>query len=194
MSFKIGDSVKVTETGEFGRVTKVEADDVTYKNAWSQFKTAKASTLEKASGFTSFVANETPDIMEVAANSISFALINRATGKGFMSKENLRFLVEDSVYEFLLKGYTRSTVEGWIGVDPLSGDDMDAWFSSQDVKDAIVKSIPITVLDAAYSALMKGGKPGMSTVWFALKAAGAMTVANVAQRKLMTKGASYMPQ
>ena len=79
-------------------------------------------------------------------------------------------------------------------MDPLTGDDMDAWFSSQDVKDAIVKSIPITVLDAAYSALMKGGKPVMSTVWFALKAAGAMTVANVAQRKLMTKGASYMPQ
>ena len=192
MTFKIGDNIKVTETGQYGRVTSVSADDVSFKTPWNVSVTAKADTLEQA-GFMGWAANEGPDMMEVLANSVSFALINRATGKGFMSKQNFRFLVEDAVYEFLLKGYTRSTMDGWVGVSPLTGDDMNAWFTSQDIKDAIVKSIPISLLDIVYGMFTKG-KPGVAALWFLLKSAGAITVANVAQRKLMTKGSSYSPQ
>ena len=192
MTFKVGDNIKVTATGQYGRVTSVSGEDITFKTPWNVSQTVKRSTLE-ASGFVGFMANESPDIVEVLVNSVSFALINRATGKGFMSKQNFRFLIEDAVYEFLLKGYTRETMAGWVGVEPLTGPDMESWFSSQDVKDAIVKSIPISLLDIVYGLFTKG-KPGMPALWFLLKSAGAITLANVAQRKVMTKGSSYSPQ
>ena len=96
MTFKVGDNIKVTETGQYGRVTAVAGEDITYRTPWNVSATAKRSELE-ASGFVGFMANESPDIVEVLVNSVSFALINRATGKGFMSKQNFRFLIEDAV-------------------------------------------------------------------------------------------------
>ena len=191
MTFKVGDNIR-TSDGSYGRVTQVDGEDITYQTPWNVSATAKASTLE-AGGFMGFVAQESPDMLEVLANSVSFALINRITGKGFMSKQNFRFLIEDAVYEFVLKGWTRSTMAGWVGQTPLTGPDMEAWFSSQDIKDAIIKSIPISLLDIVYGMFTKG-KPGMPALWFLLKSAAAITVANVAQRKLMTKGSSYSPQ
>ena len=80
MVFKVGDSVK-TSDGEYGRVTRVAADSITYITPWRETKTAKAGDLQSASGFMGFMANETPDIVEVLANTASFALINRVTGK-----------------------------------------------------------------------------------------------------------------
>ena len=181
------------KVGEFGRVTAVSGENITYQTPWRQTKTAKAGDLE-ASGFMGFMASETPDIMEIVANTASFAGINRMTGKSFMSKENVRFLIEDLAYEFVLKGYVGSTVAGWVGVEPLSGPDMEAWFSSQDIKDAIVKSIPIAAVDSLYCAWSKGKFCAISGLMFALKSAAAITVANVVQRKLQTKGPSYSPQ
>ena len=193
MVFKVGDNVKTKSDGEYGRVTAVDEDTITYRTPWRQTKTAQASELE-ASGFMGFVASESPDIMELLANTISFAAINKISGKGLMSKENMRFAVEDAAYEFLLKGWVRPTVDGWVGVTPLSGADMEAWFSSQDIKDAIVKGIPIAALDAVYNLWQKGKFGPVSALMFSLKAVAAMTIANVAQRKIQTKGSSYSPQ
>ena len=193
MTFRKGDTIKVKSSDEMGVVTKVDGESITYQTAWREKKTANEADLEANTGFSAFVNKETPDLMEVLANSASFSVINRISGTGFMSRENFKFLILDSLYEFVVKGWTRPSLETMIPVAALSGKDMDAWFSSQDIYDALVKSIPIGGLDLLYDLIMSK-KIGMKSLWFLLKSTGAMTVANVGQRYLQKKGPSYRPQ
>ena len=107
-------------------------------------------------------------------------------------RETLKFLVEDTLYELLIKNWTREWIEKMIPVEPLTGDDMKAYFSQQDLMDALVKSIPINLIDVAWDLFQKR-KMGMHQLYYLLKTTAAMAIANLAQRMLETKGSSYKP-
>ena len=195
MTFKVGDTIKTkTEPIEYGVVTQVDDENITYRTAWRQSKTGAAGDLEAATGLQSYLAKEGPDIMELLSNVTAFAVVNKvAGGKGWMSAENVRFAVEDGVYEFLAKGYLKPYVDSVITVEPLSGDDMSALVSQQDFMDGINKGISISVMDGLYKLVTKK-KLGAGVMWYFLKAAGSISAANVVQRYFETKGASYSPQ
>jgi len=192
MTFKIGDLVKTKgDSPEYGTVTQVDDQNITYRTAWRQTKTATADQLEVGTGVSAYLAQEAPDLIELLANSVTFAVGNRVMGKQFMNKENVKFLVQNALYEFLLKGW----VKDWmiIPVDPLRGDAMNALVSQQDFMDGLNKAVAIEVIDVIYRLLMKQ-KLGADSLWYFLKSATAISVANVGQRYFETKGSSYMPQ
>ena len=195
MSFEVGATIKTKgDSPEYGVVTQVDGQNITYRTAWRQTKTAVASELEAATGMQAYFAKEGPDIMELLSNVAAFAVVNKVSaGKGWMNAENVRFAVEDGLYEFLGKGYLKPYVDSVITVEPLSGDDMNALVSQQDFMDGVSKGISITVLDTLYK-LVSRKKLGAGVMWYFLKSAGSISAANIVQRYFQPKGASYSPQ
>jgi hypothetical protein len=195
MSFEVGATVKTKgDSPEYGVVTQVDGQNITYRTAWRQTKTATAGDLEAATGMSAYFAKEGPDIMELLSNITAFAVVNKvAGGKGWMNAENVRFAVEDGLYEFLGKGYLKPYVDSVITIAPLTGDDMSSLVSQQDFMDGVNKGISITVLDTVYK-LMTRKKLGAGIMWYFLKSAGSISAANIVQRYFEPKGANYSPQ
>ena len=197
MPISIGDNVKTKdEKPEYGTVTAISGSDVTYKTAIGAVKVAKVSNLEAAHGFRARLGQFGPDVGEVLANTVVFSLGNLAFKKKLMSKQNLEFLVEDSIYEFVLKDYARKLEDKVWTRKSLPQSLIDEWFASQDLTDALSKTTSIAVMDIVYRMVAKKGGLTMGTAVYLLKVLAAFYISNVGSRKLMGKkaGDPYWPQ
>ena len=192
MPFKVGDNV-TNGDGTNYRVIAVQGKTYTLKNAWGTTTTKSEDELTAATGFSAQLTAYGPDLVELLTNSVVFGAQNLVLKKGFMNKENIQFLVEDALYEFLLKGYAQPYEEMLISRDPLSAEDAAAFFATQDVMDAIGKTLTIGLVDIIYRVLMKSG--WKSAIWYDLRVATAIFIGNIVQRKLLkSEGGSYRPQ
>ena len=197
MAISIGDNVKTTdEKPEYGRVTAISGSDVTYKTAWGALKVVKINNLEAAHGFHARLGQFGPDAGEVIANTVVFSIGNLAFRKRLMSKQNLEFLVEDSIYEFLLKDWARKLEDKMWTRKGVSQADIDDWFTGQDFTDALSKTVSMAVIDIVYRLVARKGALTGGTLMYLLKVLGAFYISNVGSRKIMGKkeGDPYFPQ
>ena len=197
MPIAVGDKIKTKDDKpEFGTVTKVVGSTVTYKTATGEVKHAGSSNLEAATGYKANLAKFGPDVGEVLANTVVFAGINLGFKKKITSKENLEFMVVDSIYEFILKKWAREMEDKIWTRKGVAQSDIDEWFSSQDFSDALSKTTSIAVMDGLYRLAMKKGFLTMGNAVYILKVLAAFYISNVGSRKLMGKkaGDPYFPQ
>ncbi len=196
MTIAIGDNVKTKdEKPEYGKVTDISGSDVTYKTASGTKHTTKSSNLEAATGFRARLGQFGPDIGEVIANVAIFSVGNLAFKKKLMSKENMEFAVEDAVYEFVLKKWAREQEDKLWTRKSIPQKDIEQWFASQDLTDALSKTTSIAVMDIVYRLVVKKGVNYGAVVYF-MKVLAAFYISNVGSRKLMGKkaGDPYWPQ
>lgn len=73
-----------------------------------------------------------------------------------------------------------------------SGDEADN-FTSQDIKDALAKTVSIGILDSAYKLLMKGKVLNMSHMMYLLQVAASFYIANIGQRQFRPKEGVFSP-
>ena len=196
MVISVGDRIKTKGNDpEFGTVTLISGADVTYKTLMGAVKVAKSSNLEAATGFRSRLTQFGPDIGEVLANVVVFSVGNLAFKKKLMSKQNMEFAVEDSIYEFVLKDWARDLEDKIWTRKSVPQSDIEEWFAGQDLTDALSKTTSIAVMDIVYRMVAKKGL-NYGAVIYLLKVAAAFYISNVGSRKLMGKkaGDPYLPQ
>ncbi len=197
MPISVGDNVKTKdEKAEYGRVTAVNGSDITYKTSMGAVKVTKSVNLEAAHGFNARLGQFGPDIGEVLANVVVFSVGNLAFKKKLTSKQNLEFLVEDAIYEFLLKEWARKLEDKVWTRKSVPQSDIDEWISGQDFTDALSKTTSIAVMDIVYRMVAKKGGLTMGTAVYILKVLAAFYISNVGSRKFMGKkaGDPYWPQ
>ena len=194
MPFKVGDNVKTkTEPFEFFRVLAVDdGGSYTLKNAYGATTTKTEAELEAATGFSANFAHYGPDLIELLTNVVVFGAGNLVLKKGFLNRDNVKFLVEDALYEFLLKGYAQPWEEMVISRDALEVAKAGDFVTQQDAMDAIGRTMTIAVLDILYRLVMKQG--WKSAIWYDLRVATSFFISNIISRKMQTATLPYKPQ
>ena len=157
MSIKVGDYVCVTEDPtKAGTVTNVTGSSVTFRTARGAYFTVASATLEVKAGGT--YSKFAPDAMELAANTVAFAGSQMVRKRKAFGEPTMRFVAEDALYEFILKGFMRDKIESYLSStmhNVVAADDAGN-FTSADIKDALAKTVSIGLLDTVYKLLMKG--------------------------------------
>ena len=181
---RIGDYVK--EKAGKKRSGRVESGD---KSAgWSVLiKGEKAPVpltddeVEKSRNtFSDFGRN----LKEVLLNSVAFASIQGIRkSDSFMGQRSVNFMISDALYEFLARGFVEDMIP-FVRPDSTTGDDIKAWFSSKDFKNA-AKAIPIVILMQLYGKMVHKHALGHNAGKNILDSFIAVAVANVVDRKLL---------
>ncbi len=197
MPIAVGDNVKTKDDKpEYGRVTLVSGNDITYKTGMGAVHVTKSTNLEAAHGFNARLSQFGPDLQELIGNSAVFAVLNYAFKKKLGSQENMKFVVQDGLYEFLLKGMARDWEDKIWTRTTVAQKDIDEWFASQDLTDALSKATTIAVMEVVYRLVAKKGALTMGTLVYVMKVVTALYISNLGSRKLMGKkaGDPYLPQ
>lgn len=195
MAIKVGSDVKAKD-GARGRVKKITGSNVEWVTSMNEHRTDKISDLEEVTGMRGTLSAYSPDLMEIAANTVVFGGTQLVRKRKFMGEPTMRFLVEDAVFEFLGKKWWRDNVADRLfkdGTVPLIGD-LAKNFSSQDVKDAVSKALAIIVLDSVYKLARRGSPLNKSTLMYLVQVAASFYLANIGQRQFRPnkEGAYYM--
>jgi len=183
---KKGDDVQLkADEKKRGRVKAVSGSNVTWQTANGATRTDKESELEPdtRSGKARMAAYQ-PDAMELVANVVGFGITQAVRKRKVMSEPTYRFALEDALYEFFLKRWMQENIESLITEnhrEVLSGEAADN-FTSQDVYDALLKTLSIGILDCVYK-LAKTRGLNMSTTWYLFQVASSFYMANLAQRQ-----------
>ena len=122
--------------------------------------------------------------MELVANVVVFAGTQAVRKRAVTGEATVRFGIEDALYEFIFKGWLQENLESMISDkarEVLTGDAANN-FSSEDVYDALLKTLSIGVLDVIYKLAMSK-QLNKSTFWYLVQVAGSFYVANIAQRQ-----------
>ena len=195
MTIKVGSDVKASD-GARGRVTKLTGSNAEWTTSYNEHRTDKVSDLEEVTGLHGTLSAWSPDLMEIVANTVVFGGTQLVRKRKFMGEPTMRFLVEDAVFEFVGKKWFRETIEDKIfktGRVALIGD-LANNFRSQDVKDAVSKTVAIGVIDTVYKLVRGGSVFNKSTLMYGLQVAVSFYLANIGQRQFRghKDGAYYM--
>ena len=192
----IGKGSKVKKGEQYGHVISIAGENVNWQlaNGGRQTDTAESLT-EVTDGWKGSFAKQQPDLMELGANVAVFAGTQVARKRKALGEATMRFAASDFLYEFVLKTWFQTNVESKISEtarDVLTGSDADNP-SSQDVMDALLKTVSIGSLDIVYK-LVRTRKVTMSTAYYLLQAAASFYIANLMQRQFRPKDLGYRPQ
>ena len=105
MAFKVNDKVSLQDDKDGGYVIGVSGTTITWKNTMGEVKENSQDELKAAEGMMAFFRSEAPDLIEIAENTAAFALIQGVTRNKILAMPTMEFLVEDLLYEILLKTY-----------------------------------------------------------------------------------------
>ena len=195
MAIGVGSYVQMgSDAKKHGKVTAKTGDDVTFRTARGAYFTVKESQLtEREKSFGDKMSAQVPDLMELAANTVVFGGTQLVRKRKFFGEPTMRFAVEDAVYEFLLKGWLRENVEANISstIRSIAQGDAADNFTSEDIMDALAKTISLGILDSLYKLAMKGKIFSMSHLYYALQMAASFYIANVGQRALRPKEGGF---
>ena len=184
MAFAKGHYVCTTDKRKKGIVIKVEGAKVTFRTTRGAYFTMDAEPLEKKEGGS--YAAYAPDAMELVANSLVFSGTQLVRKRKAFGEPTVRFAITDAAYEFLLKSWLRENVESFISENMhtiQTGDDANN-FNSQDIKDALAKTVSIGLLDTAYKLFKRGSVLNMAHCMYLLPVAASFYIANIGQRAL----------
>ncbi len=186
MALKVGSDVKTTgKDAKYGRITKITGSNADWVTSMGEHRTSRLAELEENDKFSGKWYAHQPDIIEVAANAAIFGVTELARKRKFFGEPTMRFLIQDSAYEFLFKKWSRENIENKLFKDnwiPLVGDAADN-FVSQDMKDALSKTLVIAVLDGIYKFAKRGSPFNKSTLMYLMQVAVSFYGADVAQRQ-----------
>ncbi len=193
MTIAKGSDVKSSD-GARGRVTKVTGSNVEWTTSFNEHRTDKSSELEEVKGIHGTLSAWSPDLMEIAANTVVFGASQLVRKRKFMGEPTMRFLVEDAVFEFVGKKWFRENVADKIFKDghvPLVGD-LAKNFRSADIKDAVTKTLAIGLIDTIYKLVKGGSVFNKSSLMYGMQVAVSFYLANIGQRQFRpSKGGAY---
>ena len=198
MVFKVNDKVSLSDDTDGGYVIKVTGSTITWKNTMGQVKSNNTSELKEATGMAAFFRSEAPDLIEIAENTAAFALIQGVTRNKILSKETMEFLVEDLLYEILLKTYA-----GDYGIIspldpkyPLTQQQYDSWFPSMpQLMNAANKAWAMTLIDTANRLVRKQPQMNRERLMYIVKTFLALEIGNYGHNLWATRTrATYKPQ
>ena len=199
MSFKANDRVSLTDDTDGGYVISVgEGGDVTWKNTMGQTKVNGASELKKATGMMAMFRAEAPDLIEIAENTAAFALIQGVTRNKILSMDTMTFLVENALYEILLKGYAGDN-KFFAPLEakyPLTDEQYKSWLPSMpQLANAANKAWSMTLLDSVYRLVRRRPQFNRERLMNIVKTFGAMELGNFGHNLWATRvQATYRPQ
>ena len=123
---------------------------------------------------------------EILLNSALFASIQGVRKSDtFMGKRSVNFLVSDSIYELLLKGFAEKTIP-MLRPDSITDEtDRDSFFKSGDMMNGVAKAIPIVLVMQGYGMAVHKHKFSEHIGKNILDAALACSAANIIDRKFL---------
>ena len=198
MVFKANDKVSLSDDTDGGYVIKVTGSTITWKNTMGEVKSNNASELKEATGMAAFFRSEAPDLIEIAENTAAFALIQGVTRNKILAMPTMEFLVEDLLYEILLKTYA-----GEYGIIspldpkyPLTQEQYDSWFPSMpQLMNAANKTWAVTLIDIAWRLIRRKPQFNKERLMYIVKTFLAFEMGNYGHNLWATRSReTYKPQ
>ena len=197
-SFKVNDKVSLSDDTDGGYVTKVEGSTITWKNTMGEVKQTASSGLKAATGMSAFFRSEAPDLIEVAENTAAFALVQGVTRNKILAMPTLEFLVEDLLYEVLLKTYAGEymIVSPLTADYPLTQEQYDSWFPSMpQLANAANKAWGVTLIDIVWRLIKNRAQFSKERLIHIVKVFTAFELGNYGHNLWATRErATYAPQ
>ena len=198
MVFKVNDKVSLANDEDGGYVTAVEGSNITWKNTMGQVKQNSTSELKAATGMMAFFRSEAPDLIEIAENTAAFALIQGVTRNKILAMPTMTFLVENALYEILLKTYAGSygIISPLTPKYPLTQEQFDSWFPSMpQLMNAANKAWAMTLIDTVNRLVRRQPQLNRERIMYIVKTFLAMELGNYGHTLWATRTrATYKPQ
>ena len=197
-TFKVNDKVSLSNDEDGGYVIAVEGSNITWKNTMGEIKSNSSDELKAATGMAAFFRSEAPDLIEIAENTAAFALIQGVTRNKILAMPTMEFLVEDLLYEILLKTYA-----GDYGIIspldpkyPLTQEQYDSWFPSMpQLMNAANKAWAVTLIDIVWRLVKRKPQFNRERLMYVVKTFLAMEIGNYGHNLWATRDrATYAPQ
>ena len=198
MVFKVNDKVSLQNDEDGGYVIKVDGETITWKNTMGQVKENSQDELKAATGMAAFFRSEAPDLIEIAENTAAFALVQGVTRNKILAMPTMTFLVENALYEILLKTYAGeyTIVTPLTAKYPLTQDQYDSWFPSMpQLMNAANKAWAMTLIDTVNRLVRRQPQLNRERLMYIVKTFLAMEIGNYGHNLWATRTRStYKPQ
>ena len=184
MTFKVGDGALSKDDGYRGKVTLVKGEDITVQFTDGTAKVYKAEQLE-----ASYIGGVKNEALEVAQNTLFYALENAILKKGAMGKDTIEFLVEDAVVQFVANDWL-----SFLEIMDVKATESEGFLDMQDVRDVVNQSLKVTLLDCLYKVAMSRAVLNTGTLKRVLKVFVACYLGNMTNRKFWdAREGAYTP-
>jgi len=197
-TFKVNDKVSLSDDTDGGYVVKVAGSTITWKNTMGEIKSNSSDELKAATGMAAFFRSEAPDLIEIAENTAAFALIQGVTRNKILAMPTMEFLVEDLLYEILLKTYAGEyrVISPFEPEYPLTQEQYDSWFPSMpQLMNAANKAWAVTLIDIVWRLVKRKPQFNRERLMYVVKTFLAMEIGNYGHNLWATRErATYAPQ
>ena len=197
-TFKVNDKVSLSDDTDGGYVVKVDGSSITWKNAMGKITTTTSSSLKKATGMAAFFRSEAPDLIEIAENTAAFALIQGVTRNKILAMPTMEFLVEDLLYEVLLKTYAGeyAIITPLTAEYPLTDEQYKSWLPSMpQLANAANKAWGVTLIDIVWRLIKRRPQFNKERLIYIVKTFLAMELGNYGHNLWATREReTYAPQ
>ena len=198
MVFKVNDKVSLANDEDGGYVIKVDGETITWKNTMGQVKENSEDELKAATGMAAFFRSEAPDLIEIAENTAAFALVQGVTRNKILAMPTMTFLVENALYEILLKTYAGDygIISPLTAKYPLTQEQFDSWFPSMpQLMNAANKAWAMTLIDTVNRLVRRQPQLNRERIMYIVKTFLAMEIGNYGHNLWATRTrATYKPQ
>ena len=198
--FKKGENVQLQDESDGGYVVAVSEDknNITWKNATGKITVSTAAELKEAKGMGAFFRSEGPDMIEIGENTAAFALIQGVTRNKVLGMQTFEFLVENALYEVLLKAYGReyAIISPLEEKYPLTQEQMDSWLPSMpQLANAANKAWGMIIVDSLYRLARRRPQFNKERFVYILKTFAAVEMGNYGHNLWATRDReTYKPQ
>ena len=163
-----------------------------------EIKQNSSEELKAATGMMAFFRSEAPDLIEIAENTAAFALIQGVTRNKILAMPTMEFLVEDLLYEILLKTYAGeyAIITPLTAEYPLTQEQYDSWFPSMpQLMNAANKAWAVTLIDIVWRLVRRKPQFNRERLMYIVKTFLAFEVGNYGHNLWATRDrATYAPQ
>ena len=198
MPFKVNDKVSLQDDKDGGYVIKVAGSTITWKNTMGEVKENSADELKAAEGMMAFFRSEAPDLIEIAENTAAFALVQGVTRNKILAMPTMTFLVENALYEILLKTYAGDygIISPLTPKYPLTQEQYDSWFPSMpQLMNAANKTWAVTLIDIAWRLIRRKSQFSKERLMYIVKTFAAFELGNYGHNLWATRSReTYKPQ
>ena len=198
-TFAPNDRVSTTDDKDGGYViSESDGGDVTWKNMMGEVKVTDAGGLKKAEGMMAMFRAEAPDLIEIAENVASFAVIQGVTRNKILAMPTMEFLIENALYEILIKGYVKDYkfLQPLKEEYPLTDEQFKSYFpSGPQLSNAANKAWNMILIDTAYRLVRKRPQLNRERMMYVVKTFLAMETGNIVHNLWAKRErATYKPQ
>ena len=198
MVFKVNDKVSLQNDEDGGYVIKVDGETITWKNTMGQLKENSQDELKAATGMAAFFRSEAPDLIEIAENTAAFALVQGVTRNKILAMPTMTFLVENALYEILLKTYAGDygIISPLTAKYPLTQEQFDSWFPSMpQLMNAANKTWAVTLIDIVWRLIRRKSQFSKERLIYIVKTFAAFEMGNYGHNLWATRSReTYKPQ